>query len=98
MGSWKVMLACGSASALAVCNSYPTPPLVFYQAATLGISASATGAGATPEFSLGYRDTDVAVVPVADSLALPIHDDLRFRAFAAFGTSGRTGSFGFFTA
>jgi hypothetical protein len=31
-------------------------------------------------------------------LALPIHDDLRFRAFAAFGTSGRTGSFGFFTA
>jgi hypothetical protein len=32
------------------------------------------------------------------NLALPIHDDLRFRAFAAFGTSGRTGSFGFFTA
>ena len=31
-------------------------------------------------------------------LALPIHDDLRFRAFAAFGSSGRTGSFGFFTA
>ena len=32
------------------------------------------------------------------SLALPIHDDLRFGAYAAFGTSGRTGSFGFFTA
>ena len=31
-------------------------------------------------------------------LALPIHDDLRFGAYAAFGTSGRTGSFGFFTA
>ena len=32
------------------------------------------------------------------SLSLPIHDDLRFGAYAAFGTSGRTGSFGFFTA
>ena len=31
-------------------------------------------------------------------LSLPIHDDLRFGAYAAFGTSGRTGSFGFFTA
>ena len=34
----------------------------------------------------------------AKALALPIHDDLRFGAYAAFGTSGRTGSFGFFTA
>ena len=33
-----------------------------------------------------------------NGLALPIHDDLRFGAYAAFGTSGRTGSFGFFTA
>jgi hypothetical protein len=31
-------------------------------------------------------------------LALPIHDDLRFRGFAAFGPWGRRGSFGFFTA
>ena len=28
----------------------------------------------------------------------PIHDDLPFGAYAAFGTSGRTGSFAFFTA
>ena len=35
---------------------------------------------------------------MSDALALPIHDDLRFGAYAAFGTSGRTGSFGFFTA
>ena len=31
-------------------------------------------------------------------LALPIHNDVGFGAYAAFGTSGRTGSFGFFTA
>jgi hypothetical protein len=75
MKTWRVTVACGFASALAGCNSYPTPPLVFYQATTLGISASATGAGATPEFSLGYRDTDVAVVPVADSLGTKIRAD-----------------------
>jgi len=72
---WDKLAFCTSAIALAGCNSYPTPPLVFYQATTLGISASATGAGATPEFSLGYRDTDVAVVPVADNAGDKIRSD-----------------------
>ena len=30
-------------------------------------------------------------------LALPIHDDVRFGAWAALGDFGRTGSFGYFT-
>jgi hypothetical protein len=51
--------------ALSGCNTPDNAPLVFYQATTLGISASSTGAQATPELSLGYRDTDVAIVPIA---------------------------------
>ena len=49
---------------------------------------------ATPPSSTAPR----ALQPLSQRLALPIHDDLRFGAYAAFGTSGRTGSFGFFTA
>jgi hypothetical protein len=37
---------------------------VFYQATTVGITANASPAQGSPEISLGYRDTDVAVVPV----------------------------------
>jgi hypothetical protein len=67
MRTRQMMVACVFASALAGCNTSPDLPLVFYQATTVGISASATGGGATPELSLGYRDTDVAVVPVSSS-------------------------------
>ena len=49
--------------------------------------------------SLELEVTETALVrDLNRALALPIHDDLRFGAYAAFGTSGRTGSFGFFTA
>jgi hypothetical protein len=49
------------------CNSSPDLPLVFYQATTVGITANASPAQASPEISLGYRDTDVAVVPVTSN-------------------------------
>ena len=48
--------------------------------------------------TLRLDDPRRALLPTAPRLALPIHDDLRFGGYAAFGTSGRTGSFGFFTA
>jgi hypothetical protein len=46
------------------CNAPDNLPLVFYQATTVGITANASPAQGSPEISLGYRDTDVAVVPV----------------------------------
>lgn len=54
------------ASGLAGCNANGNLPLVFVQSHTLGITANATGSQATPELTLGYRDLDVAVVPVID--------------------------------
>lgn len=56
---------------LAGCNTSGNVPLVFVQSHTLGITANATGSQATPELTLGYRDIDVAVVPVVDG-AVPL--------------------------
>jgi|SRR5271166_2720993 len=77
MIKWRATLSLlGIFPALSGCNSYPNPPLVFYQATTLGITANATGGTATPELSLGYRDTDVALVPVATNTGVPITSSL----------------------
>jgi hypothetical protein len=65
MGPREILALLCIPPALSGCNSDPNAPLVFYQATTLGVSVNATGGAATPEVSLGYRDTDVAVVPVA---------------------------------
>lgn len=47
------------------CNTSYDSPLVFLQTTTVGISAGTPAAGAAaPDLSLGYRDVDVAVVPV----------------------------------
>lgn len=46
------------------CASPENAPLVFFQAHTLGITANASGSQATPEVTLGYRDVDVALVPL----------------------------------
>jgi hypothetical protein len=46
------------------CSIPENQPLIFAQAHTLGISATTTGSSATPELTLGYRDLDVALVPV----------------------------------
>jgi hypothetical protein len=72
MKTWQIMVAWGSTASLGGCSTYPNAPLVFYQATTVGISASTTGSSATPELSLGYRDTDVALVPVTDEAGKPI--------------------------
>jgi hypothetical protein len=65
MIAWREILASFCFCAvLSGCNTNPDLPLVFYQATTVGITANASPAQASPEISLGYRDTDVAVVPV----------------------------------
>lgn len=46
------------------CNTSYDLPLVFLQTTTVGISAGTPAAGSPPDLSLGYRDVDVAVVPV----------------------------------
>jgi len=46
------------------CSIPENQPLIFVQAHTLGISASTTGSSATPELTLGFRDLDLALVPV----------------------------------
>jgi hypothetical protein len=64
--AWRRLVPCILAMALAGCYSTQNPPLVFLQATTVGISASTTGSSGTPELALGYRDIDVALVPVTD--------------------------------
>ncbi|MGH7784580.1 MAG: hypothetical protein ACREO5_12155, partial [Candidatus Binatia bacterium] len=46
------------------CATTDVLPLVFVQTTTLGITANASGSQATPEVTLGYRDVDVAIVPI----------------------------------
>jgi hypothetical protein len=55
-------LACGLV--LSACSYGSNPPLVFGQAHTVGVSihGSATQQGA--DLTVGYRDVDIAVVPV----------------------------------
>lgn len=50
--------------ATAGCNTGGNVPLVFVQSQTVGITANASGSQATPELTVGYRDVDVALVPV----------------------------------
>lgn len=52
---------------IAGCTTSSSPPLVFVQTQTLGITANASGSQATPELTLGYRDLDVAIVPVEEN-------------------------------
>jgi len=57
--------------ALLGCSSSANTPLIFLQAHTLGISANASSQS-TPELTLGFRDLDVAIVPVSDANGQPI--------------------------
>jgi hypothetical protein len=52
------------------CSIPENQPLVFVQAHTLGISATTTGSSATPELTLGFRDLDLALVPVVTNNTL----------------------------
>ena len=65
MMRWRtIVFAISMPSILSGCNTTADVPLVFVQTTSVGISASATGGTATPELTVGYRDVDVAVVPV----------------------------------
>jgi hypothetical protein len=65
MMTWRTALfAVLISSILSGCNTTGDVALVFVQTTTVGISASATGGQATPELTVGYRDADVALVPV----------------------------------
>jgi hypothetical protein len=55
------------ASALAGCASTAELPLVFGQTHTVGISMGASTTDQGGEFTLGYRDRNVAIVPVVMS-------------------------------
>lgn len=50
--------------ALGGCQSMPNPPLVFGQAQTLGVTIAGSPATQGGEFTVGYRDSNFAVVPV----------------------------------
>ncbi len=64
MTNWRNFLPLAVVLASGGCSVPENQPLIFAQAHTLGISATTTGSAATPEFTLGYRDLDVAIVPV----------------------------------
>lgn len=56
-----------AAAGSAGCASTAEMPLVFGQTHTVGISMGASAADQGGEFTLGYRDRNVAVVPVVTS-------------------------------
>ena len=66
-GSYGTMSlwACALAGAvLAGCESVPNPPLVFAQSQTVGVTIAGSPASQGGEFTVGYRDWNLAVVPV----------------------------------
>lgn len=64
MMTWRNYTMLALVLASGGCSIPENQPLIFAQAHTLGISATTTGSTATPELTLGYRDLDVALVPV----------------------------------
>jgi hypothetical protein len=62
--SHKVVILILTSLGIAGCASTANSPLVFVQTQTIGITANASGSQATPELTFGYRDLDVAIVPV----------------------------------
>src|SRR5215467_3473634 len=58
----NVLFLTAASVGIAGCVSSGNTPLVFVQTETLGITANASQT--TPELTLGYRDVDVAIVPV----------------------------------
>ena len=64
MKTWRNLVPLTAVLAFGGCSIPENQPLIFAQAHTLGISATTTGSAATPELTLGYRDLDVALVPI----------------------------------
>ena len=46
------------------CSTVENMPLIFGQSQTVGISISSSAADQGGEFTLGYKDRDIAIVPV----------------------------------
>jgi hypothetical protein len=51
--------------ALSGCSTYSNSPLIFGQAHIVGISISGSAPEQKGEFVLGYKDADIAIVPVS---------------------------------
>jgi hypothetical protein len=64
MKTWRTLTPLITILVSGGCSVPENQPLIFVQAHTLGISAATTGSAATPELTLGYRDLDLASVPV----------------------------------
>jgi len=64
MMTWQNLILLAPVLALGGCSVPENQPLIFAQGHILGISAMTTGSQPTPELTLGYRDLDVAIVPV----------------------------------
>ena len=61
----RTLLACAVvAGVLSGCEAVPNPPLVFAQSQTLGVTIAGSPAAQGGEFTVGYRDWNMAVVPV----------------------------------
>ena len=60
----EILISLCFLAALSGCNIPDNTPLVFLQTTTVGISAGTTAAQGSPDISLGYRDVDLAIVPV----------------------------------
>ncbi|ATE62191.1 hypothetical protein [Thauera sinica] len=64
MRAFSRTFGCAAPLILCACTTAPSPPLFFGELVTMGITIG-TGAGTQGvDFTLGYKDQDVAVVPV----------------------------------
>jgi hypothetical protein len=70
MTTWRKYVPLATVLTFGGCSIPENQPLIFVQAHTLGISATTTGSTATPEFTLGFRDLDLALVPVVTNNTL----------------------------
>lgn len=59
------LLIASSICALSGCASVSTPPLFFGELVTFGLDVGATPGSAGADFTLGYRDRNLAIVPVS---------------------------------
>lgn len=59
------LLIASSVCALGGCASVSTPPLFFGELVTFGLDVGATPGSAGADFTLGYRDRNLAIVPVS---------------------------------
>lgn len=59
----KFLYFASVAALVAACTPAENAPLIFGQAITVGVSIGSAPTGQTPEFTLGYRDANLAIIP-----------------------------------